>query len=103
MALSSRGARVAASAEFSAAWRQSGARPTLFVSAFHQTARWRQQAAEAVQLEDAPELITKFTELEARGMIHPNVIRTITHEMRFDSMTDVQSQTINEALKGTDM
>ncbi|KAK5002916.1 hypothetical protein LTR60_006965, partial [Cryomyces antarcticus] len=46
--------------------------------------------------------ITKFHELESRGLVHRNVVRTITDEMKLETMTDVQSATINEALKGTD-
>lgn len=47
--------------------------------------------------------ITKFKELEERGLVHRNVIRTITNEMKLETMTEVQTRTINEALKGTDM
>jgi ATP-dependent RNA helicase MSS116 len=46
--------------------------------------------------------ITKFKELEERGLVHRNVVRTITDEMKLETMTEVQSRTINEALKGTD-
>ncbi|TKA82081.1 hypothetical protein B0A49_00234 [Cryomyces minteri] len=47
--------------------------------------------------------ITKFHELQSRGLVHQNVVRTITDEMKLETMTDVQTATINEALKGTDI
>ena len=47
--------------------------------------------------------ITEFDELAKRGLVHPNLINTITRQMRLTTMTDVQTRTINEALYGTDM
>lgn len=47
--------------------------------------------------------ITKFRELEERGLVHRSIIRTITDEMKLETMTEVQTATINEALRGTDM
>lgn len=47
--------------------------------------------------------ITNFRELQERGIVHPNVVRAIVKDMGLDTMTDVQSATINQALQGTDM
>lgn len=49
-----------------------------------------------------PDLITKFADLEQLG-IHPNLLQAITSGMEYETMTPVQSMTINPALKGTDM
>ncbi|KAF2238235.1 DEAD-domain-containing protein [Viridothelium virens] len=47
--------------------------------------------------------ITRFDELSSRRLVHDNVVRTVTEEMGLKTMTDVQSLTIEEALKGTDI
>ncbi|MBE7182242.1 MAG: hypothetical protein INR71_13740, partial [Terriglobus roseus] len=49
------------------------------------------------------EPITRFAELQSQGLVHANVIRTITEEMGLSQMTDVQTATINEALSGVDL
>jgi len=36
-------------------------------------------------------------------MVHPNVVNAITKGMKINTMTDVQTQTINQALEGIDM
>jgi ATP-dependent RNA helicase MSS116 len=46
--------------------------------------------------------ITKFQELADQQLIHPNVIDAITAN-GLETMTDVQTATINQALRGTDM
>lgn len=51
--------------------------------------------------EDGP--ITTFRELDTRKMVHPNVVRALTGSMGLETMTEVQTATINEALKGTDI
>jgi len=48
------------------------------------------------------EEVVKFDELTQRG-VHQNLLNAITKDMRYDTMTPVQSKTINPALKGTDM
>lgn len=48
-------------------------------------------------------VITKFQELSDRGLVHANVINTLTQSMGLETMTDVQTRTINEATKGTDI
>ncbi|KAB2099634.1 ATP-dependent RNA helicase [Alternaria gaisen] len=71
---------------------------------FHNSAtRWQQEAQEAQQSieEDGP--VTEFKELATRGLVHPNLIRTITNQMKLTTMTDVQTRTINEALSGVDI
>lgn len=104
-----------------AAWRPVSI-PELAVAALHQTTRWQQNAAAyAVEAEAERQVnasrppdteidnavangpVTKFHELETRGLVHKNVIRTITQDMGFEAMTEVQSRTINQALKGSDM
>ena len=73
----------------------------------HQTSRARQGAAAATQAQQsddaASSLITRFDELESRRIVHPNVIRAITKDMRLETMTDVQTKTVNEALHGDDI
>lgn len=47
--------------------------------------------------------ITRFDELETRNIVHRNVVSTLTGEMGLETMTEVQTRTINEALKGQDV
>jgi hypothetical protein len=68
---------------------------------FHSSAtRWQQEAQQSIE-EDGP--VTEFKELATRGLVHPNLINTITNQMKLTTMTDVQTRTINEALSGVDM
>ncbi|KAK2739680.1 hypothetical protein FQN57_006514 [Myotisia sp. PD_48] len=71
-------------------------------TAAYQTAR--NGAAEATEIQDqgqnAP--ITKFAELAEQNLVDPKLISAIT-KMGITTMTEVQSLTINESLKGTDM
>lgn len=48
-------------------------------------------------------LITTFQELSDKGLVHSAVIDEITKTMGHKTMTDVQTLTINELLKGRDM
>lgn len=50
---------------------------------------------------DGP-VYTKFQDLADSGLVHPAVIREITHGMGHETMTPVQTLTINETLKGKD-
>ncbi|KAH3919164.1 hypothetical protein HBH56_029600 [Parastagonospora nodorum] len=69
---------------------------------FHHSTKWQQIAAQQAETEqEGP--ITEFDELAKRGLVHPNLINTITRQMRLTTMTDVQTRTINEALYGTDI
>lgn len=47
--------------------------------------------------------ITRFQELSDRGLVCDTVVDTITKDMGLSTMTQVQSMTINETLKGIDM
>jgi hypothetical protein len=51
---------------------------------------------------DGP-LLTQFQELADQGFVHPNVIKQITDVMGHKTMTPVQTMTINETLRGTDV
>ena len=46
--------------------------------------------------------ITRFDELLQRNLVHPSIVRALTEDMKLETMTDVQSLTINESLKGVD-
>ena len=65
-------------------------------------ARYYSSAAAASQ--EAPDsgLITKFADMADLG-VNPRIVKSITEGMGYESMTDVQSRTINAALKGTDL
>lgn len=47
--------------------------------------------------------VTRFKELAERGMVCDTIVRTITDDMGLETMTQVQSLTINETLKGVDV
>ena len=47
--------------------------------------------------------ITRFEDLAKRGMVCQTVVDTITKQMGLETMTQVQSLTISESLKGQDM
>lgn len=51
------------------------------------------------------ELITEFADLKTKGLIDALIVRNITHpdRMGLTTMTEVQSQTINQMLRGDDM
>ena len=46
--------------------------------------------------------ITRFAVLASIG-VHDNILRAILDDMRYETMTDVQSMSINPALQGKDM
>lgn len=48
-------------------------------------------------------LITTFSELKEQNMVCKTIIDTIVRQMKLTTMTTVQSLTINETLKGTDV
>ncbi|OAL06432.1 DEAD-domain-containing protein [Phaeosphaeriaceae sp. SRC1lsM3a] len=70
---------------------------------FHSSAPWQQVAAAAVETGGLDGPVTEFSELARRGLVHPNLINTITKQMKLTTMTDVQTRTINEALSGVDV
>lgn len=47
--------------------------------------------------------VTKFKDLAERGLVCRTVVDTLTRDMGLETMTQVQSLTLNESLKGTDM
>ena len=47
--------------------------------------------------------VTRFAELGERNMVSPTIVRTITQDMKLETMTHVQVLTINETLKGIDV
>ena len=47
--------------------------------------------------------ITRFEELGQRGVVEQRVVDTLTRQMNLHTMTQVQSLTINEAIKGVDV
>lgn len=47
-------------------------------------------------------LVTRFTDLGSLG-VHERLVEAITRGMGYESMTDVQTLTINSALAGKDM
>lgn len=48
-------------------------------------------------------VVSKFTELIEHKLVHPNVVEAITKDMGHETMTEVQTMTINQALQGTDL
>lgn len=46
--------------------------------------------------------VTRFSELPELG-VNKNLVEALTRGMGYENMTEVQSMTINAALKGTDM
>ncbi|KAJ5578578.1 ATP-dependent RNA helicase [Penicillium hispanicum] len=61
------------------------------------------ESSPQTNLDDGP--ITKFEDLNTRGLIDPMIIRNITHPSRMGltTMTEVQTRTVNEMLKGEDV
>jgi len=64
-----------------------------------------QQSPKDKQIREAAQHgpITRFAELLERGMVCDSVVKTITEDMGLETMTQVQSMTINETLKGIDV
>ncbi|KXT16448.1 hypothetical protein AC579_1776 [Pseudocercospora musae] len=67
------------------------------IRSLHQSSIRRQEYTESA----TP--LTKFADLGSSGVLHNNVVRTLTEDMGLETMTEVQSKTINEALKGQDV
>lgn len=57
----------------------------------------------STQVADPNGPVTKFKDLETRGMVCRTLVDTVTGKMRLETMTHVQTLTINESLKGIDM
>jgi ATP-dependent RNA helicase MSS116, mitochondrial len=63
------------------------------------------EAAESTSspaLRESSELITKFEDLTRLG-VDPVLVEALTVGMKYSDMTEVQSMTINSALKGVDL
>lgn len=80
--------------------------PQAVARAFHQITSLSEQAAtaEAVVEEQNAETapISRFEELGTRGILHRNIVQNLK-SMGVETMTEVQSATINSALKGDDI
>ncbi|OQD78637.1 hypothetical protein PENDEC_c001G02457 [Penicillium decumbens] len=52
-----------------------------------------------------PELVTEFADLQTKGLVDASIVRNITspNRMGLTTMTDVQSQTLHQMLRGTDV
>lgn len=61
------------------------------------------QAQVEESLEETQDRITEFEDLAARQLVSPKIINNITKGMNIKTMTEVQSLTINETLKGDDV
>lgn len=82
-------------------------RPALLTAAFSRQIIARSyssaSAAAESQEESSPDgRITRFADLSSLG-VHDNILRSIVDDMKYENMTDVQSMSINPALKGKDM
>lgn len=53
--------------------------------------------------QDPSTLITRYQDLADRELVHPGIIEAITKDMGYETMTDVQSKTISQTLKGVDV
>jgi len=71
----------------------------------HQSPLLRDDAAAiaATESEDVQPPLTKFQDLSDQGVLHRNIVRNMTEGMGLETMTEVQSKTINSAIKGTDI
>lgn len=63
----------------------------------------KQKPHQGNQQHDQGPRITKFEELKDMELVHPNIVDTITRRMGLETMTDVQTATITQALRGNDM
>jgi ATP-dependent RNA helicase MSS116 len=57
----------------------------------------------ATESADVQAPLTKFQDLQDQGIIHRNIVENMTKGMGLVEMTEVQSKTINSAIKGTDI
>ncbi|KAF2758471.1 DEAD-domain-containing protein [Pseudovirgaria hyperparasitica] len=73
------------------------------IASFHSFTRLQQQA-EAQETEKEPQqYITRFEDLGTGGLVHPNLVKAITSDMKLETMTEVQSKSINAAISGVDV
>lgn len=92
-------------------WQAQSIQPPALVRSFRTSfpalrasAAEAQAAAHFVEPAES-ELITEFADLQTKGLIDPKIVRNITHpeRMGLKTMTEVQSQTIHQMLRGDDM
>jgi len=74
-------------------------RPSTFLIRFYAT---EQAAPSRESNPEPPTLITRFEDLHTLG-VNERLIQSITKGMRYETMTEVQSMTINPALRGKDV
>lgn len=72
------------------------------VRSLHASSTLRQEAA-AAQATPESDVITRFEQLGQQNVLHPTIVQTLTQNMGLDTMTEVQSRTISQAIKGTDI
>lgn len=60
------------------------------------------EATPEVAPERSNEPVTKFRDLRRLG-VHENIVEALVRDFKYEDMTEVQSATINAALKGKDM
>lgn len=80
--------------------------PTLTSTASFRSGRpFLNTATQPAPADDAPAPlpITRFADLASNNLVDPDLIRNITSKMGIETMTQVQSLTINEALTGVDV
>ncbi|KAJ5682771.1 ATP-dependent RNA helicase [Penicillium macrosclerotiorum] len=88
-------------------WQPPTSRSPVLSRALHTTFPALNAAASGVaaeiQTSSESELVTEFEDLKTKGLIDPFIIRNITERMGLKTMTEVQSQTINQMLSGEDV
>lgn len=84
----------------------------LITRSLHQTSQWRQQNAAVAEQEEGLGFqseqndngpITTFAELGQRQLVSKGVVQTLIKDMGLETMTEVQTATINQALDGNDI
>ena len=73
---------------------------------FHPSFPSRVATATAAIPDDVPaenSVVTRFEELSRHGLVCDTVVKTLTKTMGLETMTPVQSMTMNETLKGDDV
>ncbi|PLB35643.1 DEAD/DEAH box helicase [Aspergillus candidus] len=82
--------------------------PRIACSSFHSSSTFLSAAAEAQAQPDVldpavPSRLTHFSQLAEKGLVDPEIVRTINQRMKIETMTDVQSLTIQDILQGGDV
>lgn len=69
---------------------------------FYSSEAVAERTNDAAAQADGSQHVTKFADLSLLG-VHEKLVSAITEGMRYENMTEVQSDTINAALRGTDL